>query len=142
MNLMKPWSNQKGLTLVELLGALALVFVLTTGIFAVLINSLNYYQEESDQIDVRTKANTIANQLTTFYQENGGFEIEHMDGEVTIRSGEETRTYAISGHRIEIHQHLPVELGLFLVKEFTIIISGDDNPFILETVVSRLKETA
>ena len=137
---MMCWKNQKGVTLVELLGALTLVFIVALGIFFVLTHHLNLFQREVNRIDVRGQANIMANQLTTFYQENGYFEIETIKNGVRVKSGSATREYFLPGHVITIETELPITTQQFNKMEVTITITGGDERFILETVVSRLKE--
>lgn len=138
--MMKPFKNQKGLTLVELLGGLTLACILGVAVFATLINSLNLFERETNRIDVRGQANIIANQLTTFYQENGGFTVEPLGEGVKIISGEEAREYTLPGHQITVTVKPPIETGQFTKREIIIKITGDNEPFELITVVSRLRE--
>jgi|GEM_PF-3492715 len=143
--------NQRGITLVELLGALTLVFLIGTGIFMTLTHSFNLFQREADRIDVRAQANTIINQLTTFYQENDELHIENRDGKTIITSGDDRREFYLPSHQIRVepegaiqmtHEGAANSTNQFISEDFTIIIENTEGEelFKLTTTVSRLKE--
>ena len=126
------------MTLIELLGALTLVFILGIGAFSTLNQSFSLFRQETNRIDVRGQANIIVNQLTTFYQKNGEFTIiPHGDG-IRVESGDESREYSIPNHQIEVEYTEHAPSNGFVKMEITIIISGGRVPFELTTVVSRL----
>lgn len=143
VKMMKLWRNQKGLTLVELLGALTLVLLISGLIFAALSNSMQFFRAESNRIDIREQVNTIANQLTTFYQKNTDFTIT-QDGDgvvvksVTKEGNVETREYAIPNHKITI-TYTDSETTLYNKRSITISVTGEEE-FSLDTVVSRIRE--
>jgi len=137
---MKQWKNQSGLTLIELLGALTLTFIVGIGIFSTLTHSLDLFDRESTRIDVRGQANIIANQLTTFYQENNDFRIENHEGSVTITSGLEERTFSLINHQIEVSAKADEVQNGFVRRAVEITISGEGESFTLNTMVSRLWE--
>ncbi len=130
--------NQQGFTLVELLATFTILFVVLGLLFAVLNNSLQFFRKESERIDVRQEVNIIANQITTFYKENGDVTLtNNADGSVTITSSAETREYAIPNHEIRITCTPTRKAGNYELIDITIIISGEES-FTLNTTVSRI----
>ncbi len=131
--------NQNGFTLVEMLGALTILFIVGGIVFAVLNNGLQFFRIESTRINVGQEANIIANQLTTFYQEHGDFEVVHQsDGSLMIASGEEIRVYSIPGHIITV-DFTESQTNRFNKRNITIQVTGEQE-FTLNTVVSRLRD--
>lgn len=143
--------NQRGLTLVELLGAITLVFLIGTGIFMTLTQSFNLFQREAERIDFRAQANIIINQLTTFYQENDELYIENRDGGTIITSGSHRREFYLPSHQIRVEPEGAIQMTHdgaensthpFISEEFTIKIENTEGEelFKVTTTVSRLKE--
>lgn len=155
---MKSVKNQKGLTLIELLGALTLAFILGASAFTILNNSLNFFQRETSRIDVRSQANIIATQLTTFYQQHMGFTIDNNGTGVKITDleGTESREFSLPGQDISVYSQIRTQNGWETVEELRweadaraeeefvkILIrinelESSSDPFELETIVSRL----
>lgn len=157
---MKKLKNENGLSLIELLATLALLGIVGTLIFGILINSLNISNEQNEDINSRQKANLISNQLTTLYKKNGDFETEtSSDGKLTIYSPNKinsTDTYEVEQVGYSIYVYKPGDKDRTDLNQFTPDNNSDDemytirnviieiekgiDKFTLESTISRLKE--
>lgn len=140
--------NNEGLTLIEVLATMSMLVIVGGLVFGILVNSLNIFNLEDNDSDIRQKANIIESQLTTFYKVNGNFETSTMDGVLTITSEKkdgttEAREFSVPDYSITVDVVDGDANGGYVSKDITISIINVDNPddkFILDSNISRLKD--
>jgi type II secretory pathway pseudopilin PulG len=71
--------NEKGITLVELLAAIAIVSVIAGMIVSIVISSMNNANSIEKSNDLRTQANSILFQLTNLHQNSREYTIKYED---------------------------------------------------------------
>lgn len=140
--------NNKGLTLIEVLATTTLLVVVGGLVFGILINSLNIFNLEDNDSDIRQKANIIDSQITTFYKVNGNFETSTTDGVLTITSEKkdgttESREFSVPDYAITVESVDGQASEGYVSKDIKIsIINMDDSDdkFELSSNISRLKD--
>ncbi|MDV2581855.1 PilW family protein [Alkalibacillus haloalkaliphilus] len=93
-------NNSKGITLIELLGAIVLTFIVGSLVFSILIQSIENYQQSELRSKAQTDANRLIYNLTNIHQSSQAYTIEQSTESsliVTIER-DETTTYEFNGH--------------------------------------------
>lgn len=145
---MRNYLNQKGLSLVEVLATLTLLTIVGSLVFGILINSLNIFKIESENIDIKREVNLISNQLTTFYKKYGDFYIEEKDNGIIVytpnkENYKESREFSIQDYLINVIVTNGSSNNGYESKDIKIKITNIDDvsdSFELESNISRIKE--
>ncbi|MET3697376.1 prepilin-type N-terminal cleavage/methylation domain-containing protein [Bacillus oleivorans] len=112
--------NEKGLTLIELLGAIAIFGIVITVIFSFFSFGANGYQKGEMMVRLQNEANRIMTALTVAYYSEGNFTVESGDengdgrADITLNGAvisDTTLLYSLSPEEITSNDE-PVELVL------------------------------
>lgn len=151
-NRMKKSLNQKGLSLIEVLATLTLLSIVGGLVFGVLINSMNIFEHQSNNNDVKQEANLINNQLITFYKVHGSFEIVETGDSIEVYAPDvankkAVREFELNKYKISVTPQKSllneVESGIYTTIDIQIKIIEKDNlsnVFELNSTISRMKE--
>lgn len=68
--------KQDGLTLVELLGTISVMFIVGSLIFTILINGINYSNTSQSNVSLQQEGNLIITKLTAYHESTRQYEIK------------------------------------------------------------------
>ncbi|WP_138415503.1 prepilin-type N-terminal cleavage/methylation domain-containing protein [Aquibacillus sediminis] len=97
----KKFLNSKGLTLVELLGALALLGVVTTLAVTTLVQTIQYNNNAEADVSLRQQANLIATTIRNQYKGQDDFNVAYMEEENLVN---------VNGQTIKLPPSITVDL--------------------------------
>ncbi|MDQ0351992.1 Tfp pilus assembly protein PilE [Alkalibacillus filiformis] len=134
-------NNSKGLTLIELLGAIVLTFIVGSLVFSVLHQSIENYQQSELRSKAQTDTNRLIYNLTNIHQTSQTYTIEQPTQSsfiVTIERDDIT-TYefngqpfdyelVIDGSPVSIDEPLTFNLQEKPSYSLSVIVTHTDNP--------------
>ncbi len=143
--------NKSGLTLIELLAALAIGTIVIGLAFSVLHSSMKTYQKTESQQLLQQEANLMMTQLRNIHQNNSSYSIEFDSVEniylITLSDGSK-QSFSQSKYKTEISINgQPVSTAKIVtigsnMKQYKIVIKITDprtnNKFTIKTGISRL----
>lgn len=139
--------NQKGISLVELLAAIAILFIISGIIYGVLFTFNNNYDRISDKSSMDQTANLVLTTIKQYHQTNDSYWIKYDQSAKQAYIGKDTAnnllgdslyrmeievgypaTADISNMKIDSHQPLSIQLNL---------IDQKGQTYEIETTVKR-----
>lgn len=153
---MKYLKGEKGITLIEMMATMVILFVIGGMFYAVLTQTFTNFHTSEEKITVRQEANLIIAQLTNIHQKSEGYTIEmstddsffttETDSGAIIQLGHKDYTYklVVDGDTLEdIH---PIDIDLKLednkTQEIELTLtnkkSNRNDEFTIITTISRM----
>lgn len=141
--------NDKGITLVELLAALAIIGIISVAIMSVFSNGLNSSERTASRQQLQQEANLIVEQIRASYLENEKselvdeeFKVKAKNDELIITSIDNTDQKVISkGYVYKVAKNsstLEVILDRTAASPFYLEICSSDQCFEVQTSFSKL----
>jgi prepilin-type N-terminal cleavage/methylation domain-containing protein len=83
-------TNEKGITLIELLAVLALFSIILMIMYSSVSNSFIFNKKTFDHLSLRQHTNLILAQLTTIHQSNNQYELKYESGKIYVKEYDDT----------------------------------------------------
>jgi len=134
--------NESGITLAELLAAIAIAAIIIILIVSVFVTFNKQYNKQSDEIRDLTNVSTAAQAITKNIRSAIDVEVNENNDSITIIQPEQTITYALVNDNIEKDNNVYLQqIEMFYVAEeddiVTLKIYGSANQKIETTIVLR-----
>jgi prepilin-type N-terminal cleavage/methylation domain-containing protein len=143
-------SNENGLTLIEVLAAIAIFSIVLLLITNVVINSFNFHEKNYDKLELGREANLIITELRSIHQTVEEYKLESNDsGHLQLEINKNIRFLGSEGYQYKIldSQDLTKEKKIDVKDNdtsvfFTLIVIHEktNKSISLETTLSRFKE--
>ncbi|WP_188207298.1 hypothetical protein [Alkalibacillus aidingensis] len=146
-------TNERGLTLIEVLATIVLTFIIGSLVFSVTHTTIENYQQSELRSKAQTDSNRLIHRLTSIHQTAYSYTIEQeTDSVIHIeRDNGETYTFdgsplqyelAIEGSTIEHGVPVTIPLSETLSINFSVQVTQTDNPrfrpLTISTRISRI----
>ncbi|MGP4071711.1 hypothetical protein ACTWQB_04060 [Piscibacillus sp. B03] len=91
-------TEERGITLVELLATLVLTFIVGSVVFSVTMSAINNYQQSEVQSQVQSDLNRFVAHLTDIHQTHQQYSITREDASTYIIQLPDDQQYTFNGH--------------------------------------------
>lgn len=159
---MKYLNNNKGLTLIEMLATITILFIIGGMVYAMLFQMFSNFNNSENRITARQEANLIIAHLTTIHEKSKRYELEHDSDHYfiteaftetdssTMKLGHEKYNYDLSVSYLdddgtEVTKKLsdePIEIDLTKTKfksiDVLLTLSSSNDEFEVKTTLSRM----
>ncbi|PWW19655.1 prepilin-type N-terminal cleavage/methylation domain-containing protein [Cytobacillus oceanisediminis] len=131
--------SEQGMTLIELLGAIAISAIIFSLVSSVFLGSVTNYNKTLTHSHLRQEANLVLAELTEVHHKNPDYEISIVDGLIQVTTSQ--RVWTIGNPNFLYH--IPNSISINKTNDFfylTLSISdpdNDTNPYEVKTIINR-----
>ncbi|MFD2639233.1 type II secretion system protein [Piscibacillus salipiscarius] len=90
--------DERGITLVELLATLTLMFIVGSVVFSVTLSTINHYQQSEIESQVQSDLNRFIAHLTDIHQTHKQYDLTRIDSSTYVVRMSEDQSYTFDGH--------------------------------------------
>src|SRR5690625_2683473 len=153
---MKPLKGEKGLTLIEMMATIVILFIIGSMFYAVLTQSFTNFHTSEEKITARQEANLMIAHLTNIHQKSEVYTIEsgtddsffttETDSGKIMKLGHKDYTYKLEVEGQDLKLGGPIVVDLTLddnkSKEIKLVLENKNNDrndtFTIITTISRM----
>jgi prepilin-type N-terminal cleavage/methylation domain-containing protein len=94
--------NEKGLTMIELLAAITILFIISSVIYGVLIGANKNYQQISRKTNLEQEANIIISTVKNYHQNNDTYQVSYSVANKTAFIGSTTADTQLGNNNMDV----------------------------------------